>query len=50
MRAAARHAAEEVRLARADRAGACAAQRFERIVLFVAVVPDDDEEIPDYLV
>ena len=48
--AAAVHAPEQVGLAGADRARARPAQGFQRIVGFVAVVPDDDEEIPDYLI
>jgi hypothetical protein len=50
LRAAAGHAAEQVGLAAADRAGAGAAELFERIVRFVAVVPDDDEQITEYLI
>src|SRR5882762_2354158 len=44
-RRAGRHAAEEIRLAAAGGTGAGAAECFERVVRFVPVVPDDDEEI-----
>src|ERR1043165_6179057 len=50
LRAAAGHAAEEVRLAAAAGAGAGAAQLFQRIVGFVAVIPHDDQHVADSLI
>ena len=50
LRQASGHASEQIGLAAADRAGAVATKLFERIVLFVAVVPHDDEQITDYLI
>ena len=49
LRRASVNAAEEVGLAGTDGAGTRAAEVFERIVRFVAVVPDDDEEISENL-
>ncbi len=50
LRETAGHPAEEIGLAGADRAGAGAAERLERVVGFVAVVPHDDEEITENLI
>lgn len=50
LRSAAVDATEKVGLAGADGARTCAAELFERIVRFVAVVPHDDEEISKNLV
>lgn len=44
------HTAEEVGLAGADGAGAVATEVFERVVGFMAVVPDDDEEVTENLI